>query len=88
MVDSWLSFCASPDGPRVHRLQEVNVTILPPDVCNQYYLGRMRPSMFCAGKEGGGADACQVQRERLYETRGSSGSKTQQALFSCCSIEG
>ncbi|CAJ1054450.1 ovochymase-1 isoform X1 [Xyrichtys novacula] len=47
------------NGPRVHRLQEVNVTIMPPEVCNRYYLGRMRPSMFCAGKEGGGADACQ-----------------------------
>ncbi|XP_073337015.1 ovochymase-1 [Pagrus major] len=47
------------NGPRVHRLQEVNVTILPPDVCNQYYLGRIRPSMFCAGKDRGGADACQ-----------------------------
>ncbi|KAM6961593.1 ovochymase-1 [Tautogolabrus adspersus] len=47
------------NGPRVNRLQEVNVTILPLDVCNQFYLGRMRPSMFCAGKEGGGADACQ-----------------------------
>uniref|UniRef100_UPI0037E90D7C ovochymase-1 n=1 Tax=Semicossyphus pulcher TaxID=241346 RepID=UPI0037E90D7C len=47
------------NGPRVHRLQEVNVTILHPGVCNQYYLGRMRPSMFCAGKTGGGADACQ-----------------------------
>ncbi|XP_074553925.1 ovochymase-1 isoform X2 [Halichoeres trimaculatus] len=47
------------NGPRVNRLQEVNVTILPQEVCNKYYLGRMRPSMFCAGKEGGGADACQ-----------------------------
>ncbi|KAM7367456.1 hypothetical protein PAMP_015356 [Pampus punctatissimus] len=47
------------NGPRVNRLQEVNVTVLPPDVCNQYYVGRMRPSMFCAGKDGGGADACQ-----------------------------
>nr|XP_043877177.1 transmembrane protease serine 9-like isoform X2 [Solea senegalensis] len=47
------------NGPRVNRLQEVNVTVLPPDVCNQYYSGRMRSSMFCAGKEGGGVDACQ-----------------------------
>ncbi|XP_044200086.1 ovochymase-1 isoform X1 [Thunnus albacares] len=47
------------NGPRVNRLQEVNVTMLPPDVCNQYYHGRMRPSMFCAGKDGGGVDACQ-----------------------------
>ncbi|XP_036977682.1 ovochymase-1 [Acanthopagrus latus] len=47
------------NGPRVNRLQEVNVTILPHDVCNQYYLGRIQPSMFCAGKDRGGADACQ-----------------------------
>uniref|UniRef100_A0A3Q3FFL3 Ovochymase 1 n=1 Tax=Labrus bergylta TaxID=56723 RepID=A0A3Q3FFL3_9LABR len=47
------------NGPRVNRLQEVNVTILPTDVCNRLYLGRMKPTMFCAGKEGGGADACQ-----------------------------
>uniref|UniRef100_A0A3Q3VWX4 Peptidase S1 domain-containing protein n=1 Tax=Mola mola TaxID=94237 RepID=A0A3Q3VWX4_MOLML len=47
------------NGPRVQRLQEVNVTILPPEVCNQYYLGRMRPSMFCAGRDRGGVDACQ-----------------------------
>uniref|UniRef100_A0A3Q4G2P1 trypsin n=1 Tax=Neolamprologus brichardi TaxID=32507 RepID=A0A3Q4G2P1_NEOBR len=57
-----LSLCVlspSPDGPRVNRLQEVNVTILPSDTCNQYYLGRIRPSMFCAGKDEGGLDACQ-----------------------------
>ncbi|KAM7378638.1 hypothetical protein PAMA_013514 [Pampus argenteus] len=47
------------NGPRVNRLQEVNVTVLPRDVCNQYYVGRIRPSMFCAGKDSGGADACQ-----------------------------
>uniref|UniRef100_A0A3Q0R2L5 Ovochymase 1 n=1 Tax=Amphilophus citrinellus TaxID=61819 RepID=A0A3Q0R2L5_AMPCI len=47
------------NGPRVNRLQEVNVTILPSDDCNQYYLGRIRPSMFCAGKDEGGVDACQ-----------------------------
>uniref|UniRef100_A0A3B4EWA7 Zgc:55888 n=1 Tax=Pundamilia nyererei TaxID=303518 RepID=A0A3B4EWA7_9CICH len=47
------------NGPRVNRLQEVNVTILPSDTCNQYYLGRIRPSMFCAGKDEGGLDACQ-----------------------------
>ncbi|KAM4569638.1 ovochymase-1 isoform 2-T2 [Odontesthes bonariensis] len=47
------------NGPRVHRLQEVNVSILAFDVCNQYYKGRMRQSMFCAGKDEGGADACQ-----------------------------
>ncbi|XP_056284923.1 ovochymase-1 [Pseudoliparis swirei] len=47
------------NGARVNRLQEVNVTILPPRACEQYYRGRMRPSMFCAGRDSGGADACQ-----------------------------
>ncbi|XP_013887662.1 ovochymase-1 isoform X2 [Austrofundulus limnaeus] len=47
------------NGPRVNRLQEVNVTILPSNTCNEYYNGRIRPSMFCAGKEEGGVDACQ-----------------------------
>ncbi|XP_029902085.1 ovochymase-1 [Myripristis murdjan] len=47
------------NGPRVNRLQEVNVTTLSRDVCNQYYRGRILPSMFCAGEPGGGADACQ-----------------------------
>ncbi|XP_071781059.2 ovochymase-1 [Centroberyx gerrardi] len=47
------------NGPRVNRLQEVNVTTLPSDMCNQYYRGRVRSSMFCAGEQGGGADACQ-----------------------------
>lgn len=60
-----LLFSASSDGPRVNRLQEVNVTILPHDVCNQYYLGRIQPSMFCAGKDRGGADACQVRHDRV-----------------------
>ncbi|XP_068611622.1 cationic trypsin-3-like [Brachionichthys hirsutus] len=47
------------NGPRVPRLQEVNVTVLSPDACSRYYGNRMQPSMFCAGKDGGGADACQ-----------------------------
>uniref|UniRef100_A0A4W6C3Y4 Ovochymase 1 n=1 Tax=Lates calcarifer TaxID=8187 RepID=A0A4W6C3Y4_LATCA len=55
------------NGPRVNRLQEVNVTILPTDVCNQYYLGRIRSSMFCAGKDGGGADACQVRPKKIQD---------------------
>ena len=38
----------------------MNVSILPYDACDRFYLGRMRPSMFCAGREQGGADACQV----------------------------
>uniref|UniRef100_A0A3P8UXW5 Ovochymase 1 n=1 Tax=Cynoglossus semilaevis TaxID=244447 RepID=A0A3P8UXW5_CYNSE len=49
----------STHGPRINRLQEVNVTVLPPDVCNRYYTGRIRSSMFCAGNEKGGVDACQ-----------------------------
>ncbi|KAF6738432.1 Transmembrane protease serine 9 [Oryzias melastigma] len=47
------------NGPRVNRLQEVNVSILAFDVCNDYYKGRILPSMFCAGKDEGGLDACQ-----------------------------
>ncbi|XP_062239190.1 ovochymase-1 isoform X2 [Platichthys flesus] len=47
------------NGPRVNRLQEVNVTVMPSDVCNQYYSGRIRSSMFCAGRSRGGVDACQ-----------------------------
>ncbi|XP_031167141.1 ovochymase-1 isoform X2 [Sander lucioperca] len=47
------------NGARVNRLQEVNVTILPSDVCNKYYTSGILPSMFCAGKDEGGVDACQ-----------------------------
>ncbi|XP_037317448.2 ovochymase-1 isoform X1 [Pungitius pungitius] len=47
------------NGPRVNRLQEVNVTILPPEACDEYYSGKIQPSMFCAGKHTGGADSCQ-----------------------------
>lgn len=51
---------APPDGYRVHKLHEVNVTVMPRLDCNKHYKGRVRPSMFCAGKVTGGADACQV----------------------------
>uniref|UniRef100_A0A3Q1DGS7 Peptidase S1 domain-containing protein n=1 Tax=Amphiprion ocellaris TaxID=80972 RepID=A0A3Q1DGS7_AMPOC len=47
------------NGPRVNRLQEVNVTILPSEECERYYSGRIHNSMFCAGKDEGGVDACQ-----------------------------
>ncbi|XP_056132695.1 ovochymase-1 [Lampris incognitus] len=47
------------NGPRVNRLQEVNVTYISSEICNQYYRGRIRTSMFCAGEPEGGADACQ-----------------------------
>ena len=49
-----------PDGPRVNRLQEVNVTLLPLDVCSRFYRGRIQSGMFCAGRAEGGVDACQV----------------------------
>ncbi|XP_030627660.1 ovochymase-1 [Chanos chanos] len=47
------------NGPRAHRLQEVNVTILPTNTCNSFYHGRVQPTMFCAGDVAGGVDACQ-----------------------------
>ncbi|CAN9508356.1 unnamed protein product [Ophioblennius macclurei] len=47
------------NGPRMHRLQEVNVSVLPSEACNEYYKGRIRHNMFCAGKDQGGVDACQ-----------------------------
>lgn len=47
------------NGPRVNILQEVNVTIIPAEVCNKYYGGKIQETMFCAGKEEGGVDACQ-----------------------------
>uniref|UniRef100_A0A3B5AFZ2 Transmembrane protease serine 9-like n=1 Tax=Stegastes partitus TaxID=144197 RepID=A0A3B5AFZ2_9TELE len=52
-------FSVFSDGPRVNRLQEVNVTILPSDACNRFYSGRIQNSMFCAGRDTGGVDACQ-----------------------------
>ncbi|XP_077399431.1 ovochymase-1 isoform X2 [Vanacampus margaritifer] len=47
------------NGPRVTRLQEVNVTMMTFDLCQSYYKSRIRERMFCAGREGGGLDACQ-----------------------------
>nr|XP_061809619.1 transmembrane protease serine 9-like [Nerophis lumbriciformis] len=47
------------NGPRVSRLQEVNVTVLTSDLCRRYYKSRLRTRMFCAGQEGGDVDACQ-----------------------------
>ncbi|XP_077566283.1 ovochymase-1 [Stigmatopora nigra] len=47
------------NGPRVSRLQEVNVTVLTSDLCRRYYKRRIRARMFCAGQEEGGVDACQ-----------------------------
>lgn len=39
------------------------MTILSLDACNEYYNNMIRESMFCAGKEEGGVDACQVDSE-------------------------
>ncbi|KAM9772076.1 ovochymase-1 isoform 2-T2 [Syngnathus typhle] len=47
------------NGPRVNRLQEVNVTVMTSDLCRSYYKSSIRTCMFCAGQEGGGVDACQ-----------------------------
>ncbi|XP_051911029.1 ovochymase-1 isoform X1 [Hippocampus zosterae] len=47
------------NGPRVSRLQEVNVTVMTLDLCQSYYKSRIRTRMFCAGREAGGVDACQ-----------------------------
>ncbi|XP_061662307.1 ovochymase-1 [Syngnathoides biaculeatus] len=47
------------NGPRVSRLQEVNVTVMTSDLCQRYYKSRLRTHMFCAGQKGGGVDACQ-----------------------------
>uniref|UniRef100_A0A3Q2GEY7 trypsin n=1 Tax=Cyprinodon variegatus TaxID=28743 RepID=A0A3Q2GEY7_CYPVA len=63
-IDIWmiletLNLLLSADGPRVNRLQEVNVSLLALDDCNEYYKGRVHSSMFCAGKDEGGVDACQ-----------------------------
>uniref|UniRef100_A0A3B5AP06 Transmembrane protease serine 9-like n=1 Tax=Stegastes partitus TaxID=144197 RepID=A0A3B5AP06_9TELE len=53
----------------LNRLQEVNVTILPSDACNRFYSGRIQNSMFCAGRDTGGVDACQVGHlDRVRQT--------------------
>lgn len=43
-------------------LQEANVPIISDAVCNapDYYDNQITTSMFCAGYERGGTDACQV----------------------------
>uniref|UniRef100_A0A3Q3N6V0 Peptidase S1 domain-containing protein n=1 Tax=Mastacembelus armatus TaxID=205130 RepID=A0A3Q3N6V0_9TELE len=55
-VTGWGSTRESEDG---YPLPQMNVTVLPPDVCKQMYSGKITSSMFCAGKDRGGADACQ-----------------------------
>ncbi|KAL2102245.1 hypothetical protein ACEWY4_001413 [Coilia grayii] len=47
------------NGPKVSRLQEVNVTILHTQTCNSFYHGMVASEMFCAGDLAGGVDACQ-----------------------------
>lgn len=44
-------------------LQEANVPIISDAVCNapDYYDNQITTSMFCAGYEKGGTDACQVR---------------------------
>ncbi|KAJ8373506.1 hypothetical protein SKAU_G00040860 [Synaphobranchus kaupii] len=46
-------------GPRVPRLQEVNITVLNQHTCIDLYGGRVTESMLCAGDVEGGVDACQ-----------------------------
>lgn len=52
-------------------LQEANVPIISDAVCNapDYYDNQITTTMFCAGYEKGGTDACQVRtRTRVYST--------------------
>ncbi|XP_046872251.1 ovochymase-1 isoform X1 [Hypomesus transpacificus] len=56
-VTGWGSTMENGNG--ASRLQEVNVTYLPSDMCNLFYWGNIHPSMFCAGDVDGGVDACQ-----------------------------
>lgn len=48
-------------------LQEANVPIISDVVCNgpDYYDNQITTSMFCAGYEKGGIDACQVRGRHL-----------------------
>lgn len=49
-------------GHLANILQEANVPIISDAVCNapDYYDSQITTSMFCAGYEKGGTDACQV----------------------------
>ncbi|XP_067283479.1 ovochymase-1 [Pseudorasbora parva] len=47
------------NGPRVSRLQEVNVTVFEPQTCTKFYGKKMYTFMMCAGVDSGGMDACQ-----------------------------
>lgn len=45
------------------------MSVLPQDTCQRFYRGRLRASMFCAGREQGGADACQVPAPSPFHLR-------------------
>ncbi|XP_063799665.1 transmembrane protease serine 4 isoform X2 [Pseudophryne corroboree] len=49
----------SEGGALAQTLQEVSITSIPNDVCNQEYFGQILDSMLCAGRLSGGTDACQ-----------------------------
>lgn len=51
-----------PSGHLADVLQEANVPIISDNVCNapDYYDNQITTTMFCAGYEKGGTDACQV----------------------------
>ncbi|XP_075047738.1 transmembrane protease serine 4 [Mixophyes fleayi] len=46
-------------GALASTLQEVSVSLIPSDVCNQEYFGQILNSMLCAGRLSGGLDTCQ-----------------------------
>lgn len=58
-----LCVCRPPPGHLANVLQEANVPIISDAVCNapDYYDSQITTSMFCAGYEKGGIDACQVR---------------------------
>lgn len=74
ILDKWICafvYCNDafylPTGGLADVLQEANVPIISDVVCNgpDYYDNQITTSMFCAGYEKGGIDACQVRRRHL-----------------------
>lgn len=59
---NWVCLSLLP-GHLANVLQEANVPIISDAVCNapDYYDSQITTSMFCAGYEKGGTDACQVR---------------------------
>ena len=49
-------------------MQEAQVDIIPLAVCNSHdwYGGKIKDDMLCAGTESGGIDSCQVSRDALF----------------------